>query len=416
MESSQPRVAPRGPGRPRSRRVVGPVPPDRYLLARPRPVPGNRVEVCEDGHELFPAMLAAIAGARSWITFQTYILKSDRTGWRFAEALRERARAGVRVRLVYDALGSRGIDERLSESCRQDGVEVRVYHPLSPWRRRWAWLSRDHRKVLVVDGRIAFAGSQNIDDCHLPVALGGEGWHDLALKVEGPAAGALASLFEQSWRRAYRWRDRIRLRPWRRRREQPPPPTPGPPLYHPDGIPLQVVGHQPLLDRFRVRRAHLRAFRLAQARIRLMHSYFVPDRAVIRALCDAARAGVEVELVLPARSDHLVVDLASRYLFEQLLLAGVRIWLWERGVLHAKAAVVDGVWASVGSYNFDALSMAFNLEVSLMAADPGLAAELDLRFERDRQACRALAHGEWAKRPRSQRMLEWAAYQLRRWL
>ncbi|MCK6527274.1 phospholipase D-like domain-containing protein [Myxococcota bacterium] len=390
----------------------------RYLLVPPLPIPGNRVGVLEDGEGAYPAMLDAIAAAREWVVLETYIYRSDRTGWAFAEVLRERARAGVRARLLIDGVGSFSVDPALLEACRRDGVEVRIYHPLAPWRLRWAWLRRDHRKILVVDGRVGFAGSLNVDDCHLPVDAGGSGWHDVALRVDGPAAQGLARLFEQGWHKASRWREKIRGRLKRggRPRDLPPPRAPDGPGFHAEGVAVQVVGHQPLRDLYRVRQCYLRAIQRASERVRLIQSYFLPDRALRGALKRAARAGVRVELMLPARSDVWLVDMASRYLFGDLLEAGVRIWLWEGGVLHAKAVVVDGTWCAVGSYNLDAMSMAFNLEVNLHAADPRLGVQVDAFFDRALARCRPLERGDWARRPRHLRLLEWAAYQFRRWL
>lgn len=366
---------------------------------------GNDLQVLRgDATEVYSAMLQAIENAESSVCLETYILACDQTGERFAAALRERARRGVAVRLIYDAVGSRGMESEFLERLEYDGVEIIEYHPLAPWKKRFGVFRRDHRKLLVVDDRIAFTGGFNISDTYLPKEQGGDGWYDVHCRVRGPIVHDLARLFRRVWVRegghAY-------------------------PVARPDGRVSQpecgsslarVVDNRKVRQRWKIRRAYLHAINRARDTIHIMNAYFLPDRGIRRALRRAQRRGVRVRVIVPERSDIQIVGYAGRHMYRSLLEHGVEIVMWPDTMMHAKAAVIDSVWASVGSYNLDNLSLVLNLEVMVEVIDPALAAEADRCFVRDAESCIPLTVESLEQRPVVDKMLSWFFYQFRRWM
>ncbi|HEU4570683.1 MAG TPA: phosphatidylserine/phosphatidylglycerophosphate/cardiolipin synthase family protein [Gemmatimonadales bacterium] len=331
-----------------------------------RPIPGNAVELLVDGPEAFPAMLAVIAGAERWIHFENYIIRSDATGWRFAEALAAKARAGVRVRVLVDWFGSYGTRARYWRFLRAAGCEVRHFRPLSlgdPL----VNLSRDHRKLVLADGRDAIVGGLCIGDEwagdpaheHLP-------WRDTALRVRGPAAAALDASFARIWE------------------------TTGGAL--PDG---ERPGRIPACGDAEVRvvagvPGEARTYRLLTAvasacaeRLWVTDAYLAPPPPLRRALIDAARDGCDLQLIVPGMSDIPFVRNLSRVGYRDLLAEGIRIFEWEGPMLHAKTFVADGRLARIGSSNLNYASLLGNWELDVLVDSPPLALALEQRFRRD---------------------------------
>jgi cardiolipin synthase len=305
--------------------------------------------------------------------------------------------------VLYDYVGCRDTPAAFFDDMRAQGVHVIAYHRYRFWRPRfWALLRRNHRKTLVCDGRVAFAGGLNISNEWVAQADGGDDWHDAAVQVEGPAVATIEALFLRTWnRRAKKW---ARLDPAR----LPAPPAAG-------KAALAVVANSELRDRFVIRRAALHAIRESARRIRLANPYFVPDRGVLHALQRAARRGVDVRLLLPVESDSTVLDLAARATFGALLSAGVRIWQ-SRAVVHTKALVVDDVFVSIGSYNLDHRSLAYNLEMVVNVVDEPAAKDTVAMLEADMEAGEELTRETFARRPLLVRLLERIAYSFRKWL
>lgn len=358
---------------------------------------GHELRLLRSGAEAFPAMLQAIADARTYIHMETYILRADDTGRRFAEALCERAVAGVRVRLMFDAFGALGLDDGYLGRLRAAGVRVIAYRPVAPWRPRWGLWRRNHRKTLVVDGALGFTGGINIGDEY---AEGG--WKDLHVRIEGPAVGMLDALFRDTWRAA--GGDPAD--------EEAPAAVRGSP-----GVVLAtVIANEDLLSRFEIRRAYIHAIRRARSTIRILNAYFIPDARVRRALRQAARRGVDVRVIVPAFPDIRVAYWASRHLYARLLRAGIHIHEWTGPMMHAKAAVVDGSWCAVGSYNLDYRSLLLDLEVIVAALDRDFAAAVHDDVDQGLSLCREVVGEAWRRRPMLDRLLEWGAYRLRRWL
>jgi cardiolipin synthase len=366
-------------------------------------VPGHRVDLLVDGAAAYPAMLEAIAAASREIHLETYIWEGDKTGQRFAEALAERARAGVTVRAVIDAVGGFGLPEPLRRRMRDAGVELVDFHPVAPWRRRWGWGVRDHRKVLVVDGRAAFAGGLNLGDEYAPREWGGKAWHDVHLRVIGPGVREIQKEFAAT----FRYVADANTEPLVVRRDTP---------AIAGHARIQVLASSNRRGRKRIRRAHYHAMKRAQERIWMAQAYFIPDRALRRILRNAVGRGVDVRVMLPQKSDVPAVFWASRAVYTRLLRAGIQIFEWTPTMLHAKTVCVDGIWSSVGSYNLDWRSFLYNWELSLAIVDRRTATALERRFEADLDSCVPVTLDTWAKRPLWRRLLEGFFYVFRRWL
>ena len=375
----------------------------RYVEDPRELVGGHAVRLLRNGLETFPVWLEAIDAARSRISLEMYIFSDDAIGRKFADALSRAARRGVEVRLLYDFVGCRDTPTEFFDRMRAHGVHVIVYHRYRFWRPRfWALIRRNHRKTLVCDGRIAFAGGLNIANDWVSLADGGGDWHDAVFQVEGPAVASIEATFLRTWnRRAKKW---ARLDPARV----------VPPAAAGDAA-LVVISNSEMRDRFAIRRAALHAVRESARRIYLANPYFVPDRGVLRALQRAAARGVDVRLLLPLESDSVILDLAARAVFGPLLAAGVRIWQ-SRAVVHTKVLSVDDLFVSIGSYNFDHRSLAYNLEMVVNVVDGRASADVIAMLEADMTTSEELTREGFGSRPLVVRLLERLAYAFRKWL
>ena len=373
-----------------------------YAEARVGP---NRVALLKDGFQAYPAMLQAIAGAKSTICLETYILRDDATGTRFLDALMERARAGVEVLLMYDYWGSDVSDLTLG-ALRAAGVKVL---PFRPWRylgsfaRAFARVRRrNHRKSLIVDGVFGFTGGLNISDDYAAVEDGGQGWRDTHVRIYGPDAASLERLFLTTWQAN---RGPAFDGPRFRRQRQ-------------AGCEkLRVVGNDFALDRKGIRRAYEDAFGKAKERIFVTNAYFLPPAKIIKALVAAARRGVRVGIILAATTDVKLVLYAARGLYPKLLKNKIEVYEWSAGrVLHAKTAVVDGLWATVCSSTLDPLSLRQNLEVNAIVVEPGFGASLERLWLEDLSHCVRVTRDTIKEYGLFERLLSWVAYQFRHWL
>jgi cardiolipin synthase len=399
--------------------VSGPAPPLRPAdvpghahalvagLAEPL-VTGNQIDLLQDGPATYAAMFEAIANARDHVNLESYIVEAEGPGAEFALRLIARARAGVRVNVLYDSFGSIGTPASYFEHLRANGVNVCEYNPL---RRLGTVLGRalhlrDHRKLMVVDGRVGFIGGVNISPAYAAgssplFASGGAGeraapgWRDTHVRVEGPIVAQLQRLFMQHWCR----HSSIALRGTH---------------YFP---PLGPAGHQRVAlaacDAGRRRnpfyRALLAALDAAQHRILLTTAYLVPTRRFLRTLLRAARRGVEVRLLLPGTSDFWLPLQAGRSHYGRLLRGGVHVHELQDALLHAKTCVVDGVWTTVGSSNLDWRSFLHNAEANLVVLDAALAQEMEQVFAADLARSREIMRAEWSRRGWRSRLAETVA-------
>jgi cardiolipin synthase len=356
---------------------------------------GNRVRVLFDGDEVFEAMWSAIAGARQSVALMSYILEPDAVGERTLAELERAAERGCRVLVVLDAFGSHRVAEERFEVLRRKGARVELFNPIVRWRAPFSRLVRNHRKILVVDEGVAFCGGMNVAEEYAGTRHGTGLFRDTQLELAGPCARDLAQLITRDT------------------------------FDEPIAVRAEVAGAESeegslvqILDSHvrRHRRAIQKALRVtlgrALERCYLTSPYFVPPARLMRALIHAARRDVDVRVLTAGRSDVPLVRLASQHLYGRLLRAGVRIFELENRVLHAKTVTIDGVYASVGSFNLDYWSDRRNLEVSVTVLDRGAAGALEEQFKKDLGGAREVKLESWTQRTLARRIMGWLAYQV----
>lgn len=365
--------------------------------------PGNALRLLRNGAEYFPALVEAVRGARDEVWIETYIFADDPAGRAVAEALVEAARRGVKVRVLVDGWGAKHYLTPALERCLGDGdVRLLKYRPeVAPWQFRSHRLRRLHRKLAHVDGRVAFVGGINvIDDMNTPGQRPPR--VDFAVRLEGPVVARVVQTMARVWALC----ELVQFR------------TREVPLF-PETRPVRRVGGQTakltlrdnLSHRRDIERAYLAAIRTARREILIANAYFLPGMRFRRALIDAARRGVQVTLLLQHRVEYRLLHYASRALYGQLLAGGVAIEEYHRSFLHAKVAVVDERWATVGSSNIDPYSLLMSREANVFVRDAGFAAELRLELMQMVQTgARRVGPQHWAARPVLARALSWAAY------
>jgi cardiolipin synthase len=346
----------------------------------------------ENGDEIFPAMLDAIRGAQRTITFETYIYWSGDVGKRFADALSERARAGVAVKVMIDWAGSIKMDDALLAEMESAGVEVHQYRPLK-WYNIGRLNNRTHRKLLVVDGRIAFTGGVGIADQWSGHAQDPDHWRDLHFRIEGPVAAQVQAAFNDNWIK-----------------------TTGEVLNGEDYFPPQRPAGEMDAHMFIASPAggsesmhlmYLLAIAAAESSIDLEAAYFVPDELIIKALLAARQRGVRVRVILPGKHiDSETVRLASKAHWGELLLAGVEIHEYQPTMMHNKLLIVDREMVSVGSTNFDVRSFRLNDEASLNVYDAAFAERMTEVFEADLKPTVRYTYQMWQERPLKEKLVE----------
>ena len=366
--------------------------------------PGCAVTVLRDGAATYPAMLEALRNAKRTICLETYILASDETGARFKDVLIERAKAGVEVRVVYDAVGSFALSGAFVAQLRDAGILVLDFNPIAPWRRKFRLSHRDHRKILVVDDEIAFTGGLNIGNDYASVEDGGRGWHDMHCRVTGAIVIDLARMFRRTWMRAGG------------EHYKPLPPAGNFASKSTGSSFVRLLDNTRRRQRATVRRAFTYVIRTACEAVWIQNAYFLPDRGLRRALASAVRRGVDVRVMMPGRSDVRMIEWASLYAIRPLVKQGIKILRWRGVMLHAKTAVVDHRWSTIGSYNFDAMSRFNNLEVTVEILDPVVGTALVANFERSLANCDPYTNEEWKILPWYTKALAWVCFRLRRFL
>jgi len=353
-------------------------------LLGPAIVPGNRVTSLQNGDRIFPSMLEAIGGAKESITFETYIYWSGHIGQQFSDALCERAQAGVKVHVLLDWLGTGKIDGKFLAAMKAAGVEVERYHPL-----HWYDLSRvnnrTHRKLLVVDGRIGFTGGVGIADAWDGKGDNRDHWRDSHYKIEGPAVAQMQAAFGDNW---IKTRKEVLFGS----------------AYFPELAQIgrsraQVFKSSADEGSESVRLMYLLSIASAARNIRLQAAYFVPDDLAIETLIAARQRGVTVEIIVPGPyTDSEIVQGASRSRWSALLDAGVLIYEFQPALYHCKVLIVDDLWVSVGSTNFDNRSFRLNDEANLNIYDADFAAEQSTVFEIDKSMSRLMTRVDFTNR------------------
>ena len=376
-------------------------------------VKGNKVTLLVDGPATYAAMFRLVEHAQDHINLETYIFEDirDVQGRSFVDLLLQKQAEGVQVHLLYDSVGSMGTPVTLFKRLRDGGVQVIEFNPINPLlaHGKWRLTQRDHRKVLVVDGKAVITGGVNISEVYSGELTGVKketeeqiAWRDTDVQIEGPAVAEFQKLFLDTWQR-----------------EKGAKPAEGnyfPPLREEGNDLIKVVGSTPG-DQNRITFImYVSAITFAENHIHLTNAYFVPDRQTVQALTGAAARGVDVKLILPRHSSSWLALAAGRYHYSELLQAGVKLFERRNAVLHAKTAVIDGVWSTVGSTNMDFLSFSKNDEVNAIIVSRGFADAMEQMFIRDLRECDQIDREQWKKRSLFARMKEWFAHLFADWL
>ena len=358
---------------------------------------GNRVELLFNGEEIFPAMLEAIRGARESITYAQYLYKGGAIAYELAEAFAERCRAGVQVKILIDDHGGSEMPEDIPELWRQSGCQmewfrrIRLFSFITPWE-LLSYNYRNHRRILVIDGKIGFTGGHGVDQ-----AWTGDGrtkghWRDTDARIEGPIVQQLQAAFAESWRETTG--DML-----------------GDQLYFPrlerrGDVNAQIVASSPFGGSYESYLLFLLSITAAKKSIYITNPYFLPDERMTEVLLHAVSSGVRVVLLTPGKIDWMLVYRASRRGLGPLLLGGIEIYEYQPALLHAKTMVVDGIWGLVGTTNLDNRSFALNEEVNLIVHDAAIAGQLEKAFQEDLKHSKKLNYEDWKSRPWSEKILE----------
>lgn len=378
---------------------------------------GNKLRLLENGPATYQAMLAAIRAATDHVNLETYIFSADEVGHQFADALLERQAAGVQVNVIYDSVGSLATPKEFFERLRAGGIHVLEFNPVNPLasnKKGWELNNRDHRKLLLIDGSIAFVGGINISDTYSsspPSGRNGEnsapddtaGWRDTHIQIEGPVVADFQRLF---------------LDTWARQKGEPPTARNYFPPIGPKGDEIvRAVGSTPDdHTKSTIYLTLISAVSHAEKQVHLTIAYFAPDPQLRKALRDAARRGVDVKLVLPSYTDSSTALYLGRSYYSELLAAGVQIYERRGSVMHSKTVSIDGVWSTVGSTNLDWRSFLHNDEINAIILSRPFAREMEAMFLEDLAESDAISLDQWRRRPLLHRIKEKMARLVEYWL
>jgi cardiolipin synthase len=378
-------------------------------------IAGNKCTLLFDGPQTMAEMIKAISNAKNNINLETYIFDQDEMGMKFADMLIEKQQQGVVVNIMYDSVGTIGVPQEFFDRMRKGGIKLVAFNPVNPAKLNgdsWKVNNRDHRKLLIVDGKIAFTGGINISADYSkgslfrshsskPKGKNDVGWRDTHVKVEGPAVQAFQWLYMRNW--ATQDSEDLREAEYF--------PTP---VIAGDKV-VRVLGSEPN-GKFEIYKAYNLAIQEAKKSIHLTSAYFVPDRQTLDALIAAAKRGVDVKIVLPGVSDSGLVFYAAHSLYDEMLEHGIKIYHLKLAVLHAKTGVIDGAWSTVGSTNMDTRSFLHNSELNVVVMGEAFGGEMEKAFQEDLRDSVEITLQDWRHRPWRDRMREWAAQVMDYWL
>jgi len=378
---------------------------------------GNDVQLLQDGPATYQAMHAAILAARDHINMETYILDDDAVGQRFAEALITKQHEGVQVNLIHDSFGTFNTPVAFFQQLTDSGIQVLEFNPVNPLvtRKEWTLNQRDHRKLLIVDGSTAFLGGINISGVYsggsFKPLLRGKAevqpdasltWRDTDLQLQGPVVAEFQKLFLAAW-------ESQKGAPLAEKNYFPPPKNAGRQV-------VRAIGSSPDDPFSLIYVTLLSAIRSAETSVHITNAYFVPDPQLLEALEAAARRGVGVTLILPSKTDSWLVFHAGRAYYERLLRAGVKIHERRGVILHSKTALIDGVWATVGSTNLDWRSFLHNHELNAVVLGSEFGKQVQAMFVKDLAASDEITLAQWRNRAINLRLKEWFARVWEYWL
>ena len=369
-------------------------------------VVGNKVMLLQDGPATFQAMFTAVRNARDHINMETYIIEDDEVGNRFADALIERQSQGVQVNLIYDSVGSINAPREFFKRLTDSGIRVLEFNPINPLTAKKGWdvNQRDHRKLLIVDGQTAFLGGINISSVYSGGSFsrrsrqrpgGGLPWRDTHLQVEGPVVDEFQKLFLATWEK--------------QKGETLAPRNYLPQLGNKGKEVVRAIGSSPDEPYSLIYATLISAIGSAETSVNLTNAYFVPDPQLLAALKDAAQRGADVRIILPSKTDSWLVFQAGRSYYEELLSAGVKIYERRDALLHAKTALNDGLWSTIGSTNLDWRSFLHNDEVNAVILGQEFGAQMQAMFEKDLASSNPITLEQWNQRPIGVRLKELVA-------
>ncbi len=376
-------------------------------------IAGNKLTLLFDGPQIMKEMMTAASAAVDTINLETYIFDQDEIGLKFADLLIEKQKQGVAVNVLYDSVGTIGTPKAFFQRMADAGIGLIEFNPIAPGSKsgKWEINNRDHRKVMIVDGKLAFTGGVNISADYAasslfrkrsrPAANAAVGWRDTHIKIEGPAVAAFQYMFINAWIKQ-------EAGDLPERNYFPPQKTVGSKL-------IRVLATDPDSG-FQIYRSFVLALQQARKSIHMTAAYFVPDQQIVDALTAAARNGVDVTLVLPGVSDHSLVVDAGRSFYDELLAGGVKIYEMQVNVLHAKAAVIDGNWSTIGSSNIDRRSFLHNYELNVIVLDEQFGQEMENAFREDVRNSTLITQAQWSDRPLVERFKQWFARRWAYWL
>jgi cardiolipin synthase A/B len=375
---------------------------------------GNQVRVLIDGPQTYAAIESELQQARHHIHIETFIFGADEIGRRFAKQLADKRKEGVEVRVLYDSIGSMETPKSFFDELRAQGIEVREFRPMNPVKnpRIWDIQNRDHRKIIVVDGKVGFTGGINIDSTYSSASTSRpgpkrgmeDGWRDTHIRIQGPAVKQLQTLFFDSWARAG---ERVH--------------TTGEQSYFPQprsagDMLVTIVANDSKSDDRSLYGTYLAAFTHASKRLWITHAYFAPNEELLDAMAEAARRGVDVRLIVPAFTDSKIVLKATQATYTRLLKAGVRVYELQDALLHAKSVVADGTLSIVGSANLDMRSFLHNDEANAIVISRDFAQRMEEVFDKDQRASRPVELKRWEQRSWWRRAKEFGVRLFAYWL
>ena len=372
---------------------------------------GNKITLLADGQAAYAAMFKAIQDAKDHINLESYIIEDDETGRKFSDLLLRKQAEGLQVNIIYDSVGSMNTPASFFQRLKDGGIQVIGFNPVNPLeaRKKWGLTHRDHRKILIADGNVVIMGGINISKVYSSSPFKRKRnekapihWRDTDIQIEGPAVAEFQKLFFDTWQKQAG-------------------PTIGSRMYFPHlnekgNALVRVVGSTPGETNRITFIMYVSAIAFAEHSIHMTNSYFFPDDQIIKALTAAAGRGVDVKIILPGISDSMLALHAQRHYYAELLQSGVKVYEHKSSLLHAKTAVVDSVWSTVGSTNMDFLSLLNNDEVNAVILNKEFAAEMEKMFAGDLADSRQIRWDEWKKRPWLPRAREWVVNIFVRWL
>jgi cardiolipin synthase A/B len=372
---------------------------------------GNKVDLLVDGPTTYEAMFIAIKNANDNVNMETFIIEDDEIGQRFAELLISKQKSGVQVNLIYDSVGSINTPKEFFNQLTEAGVNVLEFNPVNPliMRKSWQVNQRDHRKLLVVDGLVAFVGGINISSVYSSGSFKkskstkvNQPWRDTHLRMAGPVVSEFQKLFMATW-------SQQKGDPLADRNYFPEPTSKGNEV-------VRAIGSSPEEPYSQIYATLISAINSAETHVFLTNAYFIPDPQLLTALKDAVQRGVDVRLLLPQKTDSAMVFYASRSYYNELLSANIKIYEKQDALLHAKTALIDGVWSTVGSTNLDWRSFVNNQEINAVILGQDFGTLMQLLFEKDLESSKRVTLDAWQKRSIGARIKERAARLWARWL